>query len=68
MVEVEYAPVSSAIQCSGLLTEFVETFFLGQSHKKPEALLTKSGISENFSAIDILSQYLDIFNGMQRKA
>ena len=71
VVEVEYAPVSSVYQCGPLLTEFVEAFFPGQSQRKPDFLSVKHGSSaaaENYSAIDTLAQYLDIFNGMQRKA
>lgn len=67
IVEIEYAPCNVLFQCQAILQEVVETFFPGQSQQKPE-VFTRHTYPDNYMAIDTLSQYMDIFLAMRKKA
>uniref|UniRef100_A0A915DL82 Mediator of RNA polymerase II transcription subunit 20 n=1 Tax=Ditylenchus dipsaci TaxID=166011 RepID=A0A915DL82_9BILA len=67
IVEFEYAPSNVLSQCCALLQEIVEFFFPGQTKSKPDVFLRQTQ-PDTYMAIDTLSQYLDIFLAMRRKA
>lgn len=65
IVEVEYGASCVASQCSAFIAEFVAMFFPDRVDSKP--LLLQKAQPEPYSALDTLTQYLDIFQNMRKK-
>ncbi|KAI1710535.1 TATA-binding related factor (TRF) of subunit 20 of mediator complex domain-containing protein [Ditylenchus destructor] len=68
IIEIEYGPSNVISQCKSILKELIELFFPGQTQGREPEIFQRHTHADSYMPVDTVSQYLDIFLAMRKKA
>ncbi|KAI1701358.1 TATA-binding related factor (TRF) of subunit 20 of mediator complex domain-containing protein [Ditylenchus destructor] len=68
IVEIEYGPSNVIFHCRSILKELIELFFPGQTQGREPEIFQRHTHADSYMPVDTVSQYLDIFLAMRKKA